>query len=88
MKVVFQKRFLKELAKLPAESRKGIEQFVFEEVPQLKSLGESGKIEQMKGYKGYYKARFGSYRVGLKVDADQVSFETVLHRKEIYRYFP
>lgn len=88
MKVTYQKRFLAELARLPAGVRKAIEKFVFEEMPKLNSLGESGKIEQMKGYKTYYKARFGSYRVGLKVEADRVIFERVLHRKEIYRYFP
>lgn len=88
MKVSYQKRFLADLARLPAEARKGIEKFVFEEMPKLNSLGESGKIEQMKGYKAYYKARFGSYRVGLKLADDTVSFERVLHRKDIYRYFP
>lgn len=88
MKVAYQKRFLADLSKLPATVRKGIEKFVFEEVPALKSLGESGKIEQMKGYKHYYKARFGSYRVGLKFEADTVSFQRVLHRRDIYRYFP
>ena len=76
------------MAKLPAEVRKAVEKFVFEEAAKLNALGESGKIEQMKGYKAYYKVRFGSYRVGLKAEADEVSFERVLHRKEIYRYFP
>ena len=88
MKIIYKKRFLKELAKLPLETRKTVEKFAFEEAPKLTTLGESGKIEQMKGYKGYYKARFGSYRVGLKMEADQLSFERVLDRKEIYRYFP
>jgi len=88
LKVAYQKRFLADLAGLPAKVRKAIEKFVFEEIPKPNSLAESGKIEQMKGYKAYYKARFGSYRVGLKVEADRVIFERVLHRKEIYRYFP
>ena len=88
MKVIYKKRFLKDLAKLPLEARKAVEKFAFEGAPKLKALGESGKIEQMKGYKGYYKARFGSYRVGLKMEADLLSFERVLDRKEIYRYFP
>ncbi len=88
MKVIFQKRFLVDLARLPKEVRKGIEKFVFEEMPRLNSLGESGKIERMKGYKAYYKARFGAYRVGFKLADDTVSFERVLHRKDIYRYFP
>ena len=88
MKTIYKKRFLKDLAKLPLEARKAIEKFAFEEAPKLKSVGESGKIEQMKGYKGYYKVRYGSYRIGLKVGADLISFERVLDRKEIYRYFP
>ena len=87
MKIIYKKRFLRDLAKLPQEARKAVEKFAFEEAPKMRRLGESGKIEQMKGYKGYYKARFGSYRVGLKVEADQISFERVLDRKEIYRYF-
>jgi len=88
LKIIYKKRFLKDLAKLPSEARKAVEKFAFEETPKLKALGESGKIEQMKGYKGYYKARFGSYRVGFQVEGDQLSFERVLDRKEIYRYFP
>lgn len=88
MKVTYQKRFLADLAKIPADARKGIEKFVFEEILTLNSLSASGKIEQMKGYRGYYKVRFGSYRLGLKLEADRVTLERVLHRKDIYRYFP
>jgi mRNA interferase RelE/StbE len=42
----------------------------------------------MKGYPSYYKIRFGSYRVGIKLENEIVIFERALHRKEIYRYFP
>ena len=42
----------------------------------------------MKGFLNAYKARFGSYRVGLIVDGDVVVFARFLDRKEIYRYFP
>jgi len=88
LKVKYRKKFLADLAQLPAVIRKNIEVFVFEEVPKLNSLGESGKIEHLKGYKSCYKVRFGAYRVGLKMEAETVSFERVLHRKEIYRFFP
>lgn len=54
----------------------------------MKTIFESGKIELMKGYPGYYKIRFGDYRVGLHIENDTVIFERVLHRKEIYRHFP
>ena len=88
MKVKYRKKFLGDLARIPANDRKAIENFAFEEVPRLNSVGESGKVERMKGYKSCYKVRFGSYRVGLKLEDDTVSLERVLHRRDIYRFFP
>ncbi len=89
MKVSYRKLFLEDLARVPTAVRQRIEKFVFEEAPKLNALGESGKIERLKGYKACYKIRFGDYRVGLKVVEDEtISFERVLHRKEIYRFFP
>jgi len=88
MIVRFRKKFLKELAVVPGKTRVRIEQFVFSEVPKLNSLDESGKVERMKGYPSYFKVRFGPYRVGLRLENDSVIFSRVLHRKEIYRYFP
>ncbi len=88
MKVEYRKRFLKELAKIPASQRIEVENFVFDELPTLSRIAESGKIEQLKGYHGYYKIRFGDYRIGLHVEGDTLVLERALHRKDIYRYFP
>ena len=57
-------------------------------MPSANTISEAGKIEAMKGYPNYYKVRFGSYRIGIKIEKDRVVFERVLHRKEIYRFFP
>lgn len=51
MKVKYRKKFLTDLAKIPSTDRKAIEKFAFEEVPTLNSIGESGRIERLKGYK-------------------------------------
>ena len=88
MKVEYRKRFLKELSKIPSETRLKIEKFVFEDLPKADSIYEIGFIEQMKGYPSYYKVRFGSYRIGLKIEKGTAVFERALHRKDIYRYFP
>jgi mRNA interferase RelE/StbE len=88
VKTVYRKRFLKDLAALPSPIRTQVEHFVFEEVPQASALHETGRAERMTGYPGCYKARFGSYRVGMVLEADALAFERVLHRKEIYRKFP
>jgi mRNA-degrading endonuclease RelE of RelBE toxin-antitoxin system len=50
MKIEYRKRFLKELSKIPSKNRIRIEKFVFEDLPNVKSISETGIIEQMKGY--------------------------------------
>jgi mRNA interferase RelE/StbE len=88
LKIEFKKKFLKELAKLPSPYRNNIEKFVFEDLPNFKSISEAKRIEKLKGYNEFYKVRFGEYRIGLKYKNDIITVERVLHRKEIYKYFP
>jgi len=88
LKIEYHKKFLKDLAKIPSPVRGEIEKFMFERLPKLKTIFESGKVEKMTGYSSYYKIRFGSYRIGIKIENDVVILERVLHRKDIYRYFP
>jgi mRNA interferase RelE/StbE len=86
--VRYSKRFLKQLARIPAETRKSVEKFAFEDVPGVPSMGEIGKIERMQGYSGYYKARFGSYRVGIKSENGNLALQVVMNRKDIYKFWP
>ena len=88
MKVYYRKRFLKELSKIPSKTRMRMENYVFEELPKAKSIVELRKVEQLKGYDSYHKIRFGSYRIGLKLENETVILERALHRKNIYRFFP
>jgi mRNA interferase RelE/StbE len=88
VKIEYRKKFLKELSKIHIGERLRIENFVFKELPKANSIFEMGKIEQLKGYPSCYKIRFGQYRIGLRIKNDKVVLERVLHRKDIYRYFP
>ena len=89
MQLKFKKKFLKQLRDLPGDIRSVIEEFVFTDLPRYNSLADAGIIEKMKGYDGYYKARFGAYRVGMKLESDgTLVVRLVMHRKEIYRFFP
>jgi mRNA-degrading endonuclease RelE of RelBE toxin-antitoxin system len=42
----------------------------------------------MQSYRGFYKARFGAYRVGMTVDNDTLILQVVMDRKDIYKFFP
>jgi mRNA-degrading endonuclease RelE of RelBE toxin-antitoxin system len=50
--VKYRKRFLKELSSLPPKIRDRVEQFTFEELPNIDTLSEAGNIEKMQGYDG------------------------------------
>lgn len=88
MLVQYNKKFLKDLSSLPKKDREKIENFVFEEINQYANSAEINKLEKLSGYQYYYKIRFGNYRVGIKLEEETVTFERVLHRKEIYKLFP
>jgi mRNA interferase RelE/StbE len=88
-RVRYTRTFYKELAQLPANVRGRIEKVVFGgEIQEDPFLG--GAVEKLTGYQEYYKIRFGSYRVGLRIDFVNkvIEFRRVLHRKDIYRRFP
>ncbi len=88
MKVEYRKKFLKELSQLPLNPRLDVEDFVFEILPEASTLTTIGKVEKMKGYKNFFKVRFGNYRLGLQLVDDIVIVEIIAHRKEIYKLFP
>jgi len=45
-------------------------------------------FSKLEGYEHYYRIRVSDYRIGIKIEGDILVFMRVLHRKEIYRYFP
>lgn len=89
MKVLFTKSFAKDLRK-HKKNRKLLSQVqeVIENIEQAEAVRDFSSIKQLKAEGSYYRIRIGDYRIGLTVDNDQVTFVRVLHRKEIYRFFP
>jgi mRNA interferase RelE/StbE len=88
MVVQYNKKFLKDLSCIPKKEREKIENFVFDEINRHNNSTEINKLEKLSGYQHYYKIRFGNYRVGIKLEVETLTFERVLHRKEIYKLFP
>jgi mRNA interferase RelE/StbE len=88
LNVEYRKTFLKDLTRIPSKTRMRIEIFVFSELCRFDTIDQCNKIERMSGYPSYYKIRFGDYRIGMRIEDNVVILERVLHRKEIYRFFP
>mgnify|MGYP001803405719 FL=1 len=88
MTVTFRKRFLRDLKKLRDARVHSQVRAVIEAIEDADALADVPSVRKMSGADGYYRVRIGDYRIGLAVEGDKVEFVRVLHRKEIYRYFP
>ncbi|NJP08357.1 MAG: type II toxin-antitoxin system RelE/ParE family toxin [Leptolyngbyaceae cyanobacterium RU_5_1] len=81
--------FLKDLKALKStQSFELIQVLVFEEIPSCSSLDEVRNLKRLKDVDNAYRIRVGDYRIGLFIEDETITFARVLHRKEIYRYFP
>ena len=89
-KTIVSPTFLKDLAGLPVKVRKRVEEFAFELLPSADNPLELEKLDKLKGYDDFYKVRFGSYRLGARLDRKdkEIHLLRVMHRRDIYRRFP
>lgn len=61
---------------------------VIESVEAASNLRDIAGLKKLKGTTDYYRIRFGQYRIGIIVRGNEIIFVRILHRKDIYRYFP
>ncbi len=88
MNVQFRKSFEKDLGKIRDEDLLIKIKTVIEEIEKAENLLDVNNIKKLKADGNYYRIRVGDYRIGLTDNEDVITFVRVLHRKEIYRYFP
>ena len=65
-----------------------VKTLVFDDIPKLSDIDEVKNLKKLKGSKPFYRVRVGNYRIGFRLDHNTLVFMRVLHRKDIYRYFP
>lgn len=88
MQIEFRKTFKQDLKNLKdGQALKRIQKVV-EEIELANGLSDIRNIKLLQGHENFYRIRVGDYRIGLLVDGETVAFVRVLHRKEVYRYFP
>lgn len=89
MRALFTKSFAKDLRK----HKKNLEllkqvQKIIENVEQAEAITELSNLKQLKAEGRYYRIRTGDYRIGITIENEKIIFIRVLHRREIYRFFP
>ena len=88
MTVRFKESFTKDLRAIRDKSLLERLREIIEEVEKAKSLADLTGVKKLRGGGAYYRIRVADYRVGLALEESGVVFVRVLHRREVYRYFP
>ncbi|PZV08521.1 MAG: plasmid stabilization protein [Leptolyngbya sp.] len=88
MKVEFRKSFEKDLGKIRDQDLLSRIKAVIEEIENVATLLEVNNIKKLKADGNYYRIRVGNYRIGFIENDVTITFVRLLHRKEMYRYFP
>jgi len=89
VKTAYASSFVKDLKQLRGQPMfKRIQTLAFETVALTTDLNTLANLKKLQGHTNAYRIRMGDYRIGLTSDGETVTFKRVLHRKDIYRYFP
>ncbi|MEM6737743.1 MAG: type II toxin-antitoxin system RelE/ParE family toxin [Bacteroidota bacterium] len=88
MKVVFLKKFSKDLDKIKKPKDRAAILEIIELVREVQSITEVPATKKLKGYEDAFRIRSGDYRIGVFVSGDSVEFARVANRKDIYNIFP
>jgi mRNA interferase RelE/StbE len=88
MHVEFRPLFVRDLRAFKDRKLRQRIEAVIREVEAANSLAELRNIKAIQSNPNFYRLKVGDYRLGVYVKDDVVAFVRVLHRKEIYRYFP
>lgn len=87
MKIEIRSSFVKAVKKLPGDLQGKIAEII-EQIEGAKSVREISNCKKLTGYKNAYRIKLESYRIGFFLEKGVIELTTVLHRKDIYRYFP
>jgi len=90
MKVEFKRSFKEDLKKIKDKKILQKVKELINEIEKVKNLSniQNINIRKIKGYEDFYRIRIGNYRIGIKIEGDKIIFVRILHRKDIYKYFP
>ncbi len=87
MNIIFKNSFLKDIKKLKDKNVKVSLKLIINEFKN-KQLCEIKGLKKLSGYEKYYRVKVGNYRLGLKIETNEIIFVRFLNRKDIYKYFP
>lgn len=87
MKVIASRQFAKQLLDCPQDIQKRFAK-VYDQMVDANYISDIKSIKKLTGFSTFYRVRIGHYRLGFEITDDGIQLLAIMHRKEIYRYFP
>ncbi|MBS1775120.1 MAG: type II toxin-antitoxin system RelE/ParE family toxin [Bacteroidetes bacterium] len=78
----------KDARRLPKDIKTAIKDVVIANIIEAKRLSDLKNCKQMKGHKSAYRIKYKEYRMGFFFEEETIIISRILHRKEVYRFFP
>ena len=88
MEVKYEAKFQKDLRNITDHSLLKKLKSIIEECKDANHIYMINNLKKLKGYETFYRIRISEYRIGIEIVENTIIFTRILHRKEIYRYFP
>jgi len=88
MKLLIDKSFEKDVAKLSDKKTLNSIADCIVEIQSKRKLSELSNCKKLKGSKNSYRIRIGDYRIGFVFENNTIALIRFLHRSKIYTFFP
>jgi len=88
VEVLFDKSFLQDIRKISDGKLKLRISKTILLIEEADTPHDIPNLSKMKGHESAYRIRLGTYRMGLFKEREAVRLIRVLHRKDIYNFFP
>ena len=89
MELEFRASFIRDLRRVRDHSILGRVSALIEELEAAERLADISNAARIRSDQGrYYRFRIGDYRVGAVLEGQMLTLVRILHRRDIYRYFP
>jgi len=88
MKVEFLSQFNRDIKKLDSAQTQRMIIRIIQAVEAASDPGAIPNLKKLKGYSNAYRIKAGDFRLGLFLEEETIVFARVMHRKEMYKYFP
>ena len=88
MIVKYKSSFEKDLIKIGDSSVFEKTKVAIEAIKLATKLSDIQNLKKIKGHKTAYRIKIGDYRIGFYFTKNELEFCRILHRKDIYKFFP